>query len=171
MYGFFYGDFAWISISEPGQQDTIVSNVILDGLPNLKISFWDITKTSKFTNLKYGIQDEVLYPPSYSDARRIVNFILKNECRDLIINCAAGYSRSTAVCKFCEDVLGYKWVEGDKDKHWGKSWSDPNPILYQKMVDYYHFPILTYFSDGELVNLTEPGVIINDNRNHEEGDI
>ncbi len=158
-YGFPLGDSAWISISEPGQQDTIASNPILDKYPNLKIAFWDITKPSEYINPKYAIEKEILNPPSYSDARRIVNFILKNDGRNIIVNCALGYSRSTAVCKFCEDVLGYEWVKGYKNEYWGKDWSDPNPVLYQKMVDYYNFPVLSYFSDEEFYSPLKSGVI------------
>lgn len=183
------GDFAWISISEPDQPDTVVSNPILDKYPNLKISFWDTTFNSVLTDIKNGTEIKY-HPPSYSDARKIVNFLLKNDGRDIIAQCAAGYSRSTAICKFCEDVLGYKWLEGEvdtetgpktgiekhvkneKSQYWGKKWSDPNPVLYQKMVDYYNFPILSYFSDEKLDSFSIPpksGVIPSEIKNDEEG--
>lgn len=171
------GDFAWISISEPNQQETIVSNPILDKFPNLKIAFWDITFHSVLTDIKNGVEIKY-HPPTYDNARQIVNFILKNEGRDIIVNCAAGYSRSTAVCKFCEDILGYEWL-GGSDKYlegeskeartlyWGKKWSDPNLVLYQKMVDYYHFPILTYFSDSEFSEPKKSGVRLSEVEIHE----
>lgn len=165
------GDCAWISISEPEQQDTIVSNLVLDKFPKLKIAFWDIIKVDFYTNPKYGIENEELSPPSYSDARQIVNFILKNEGRDFVINCAAGFSRSTAICQFCENILGYKWIEGDIKEHYGKTWSNPNPVLYQKMVDYYHYPILTYFSSVESPDLPQSGVIHLGNNTNEGGNL
>ena len=43
---------AWISISEPGEQNTIVSNPILDSYSNLKIA-----------------PQSALYPPCHKDQR------------------------------------------------------------------------------------------------------
>lgn len=162
------GDFAWISISEPGQQDTVVSNPILDKYPNLKLAFWDTTFNSILTDIKNGT--EVKYcPPTYKDARIIVNFLLKHQGRDIIVNCAVGYSRSTAICKFCEDILGYKWLEGSVEvgndtntQYWGKKWSDPNPVLYQKMVNYYNYPCFDFDEESGVV---PSGITGNEERN------
>lgn len=141
-YGFYSDNCAWISISEPDQEETIASNPILDKLPNLKIAFWDTTFESVLTDVKNG-KEVKYFPPTYADAREIVNFILKNKGKDIISQCAAGYSRSTAVCQFCEDILGYEWIKGKESQYFGKAWSSPNIVLYRKMVDFYQNPVDT----------------------------
>lgn len=116
---------AWISISEPEGTNSIISNPILDNLPNLKISFWDLTKELKRS------EEETLYPPTDDDAKKIVDFIVQNAGKNIIVNCAAGISRSGAVAQFCSDALGYKWLE------FGKKRAVPNSLLYRKMIDYF----------------------------------
>lgn len=117
---------AWISISEPDMPETVVNNVELDKLANLKMSFWDITAPVPGIGL-----GEYFYPPSEKDAQRIVDFIEKNRGKDFLINCQAGISRSGAVCKFLQDCLGYQWVEG-KDR------ARPNKLLVELMKDYFY---------------------------------
>lgn len=60
----------WISISEPNEQRTIVSNKYLDQLPKLKLSLWDLTEAVKW-------KEETLVPPSEGDARKLVDFFSK----------------------------------------------------------------------------------------------
>jgi len=115
---------AWVSINEP-DLDYQTTNPILDKVPNLKMSFWDITTPLDF-------KGEILQPPSDEDAKAIVDFILTNKDRNILVNCAAGVSRSGAVCRFCEDILGYEWLQI------GKELSIPNSVLYTKMVNYYN---------------------------------
>jgi protein-tyrosine phosphatase len=114
----------WISISEPDMPETIVSNSILEQSPHLKISFWDLTEQLQH-------QGEMLQPPSENHASEIVSFIFNNPDRDILINCAAGISRSGAICRYCEDVLGYKWVE------YRKIHAVPNSKLYRMLVDHH----------------------------------
>jgi predicted protein tyrosine phosphatase len=114
----------WVSIGEPEESFTHVSNPALDKLPNLKLQFWDLTKTIEHNG-------EILNPPSDGDARMIVDFILANEGKNILVNCAAGVSRSGAVCMFCQDMLGYEWLQQ------GKRTAVPNTVLYTKMVNCY----------------------------------
>lgn len=117
----------WISIGEPDDQRSIVSGP-LDKVPNLKLCFWDLKSA-----IEHG--GKILYPPNESDARRIVNFLLKHKDNKsvVIINCAAGVSRSGAVAQFCQDFLNYEWNE------FCKSCSVPNSVLYRLMVNYYQY--------------------------------
>ncbi len=121
---FEFTDIAWISISEPKEQNTIVSNPILDSKPNLKLAFWDLNKIVDY-------KGEILHPPNKYDAKKIVDFILANPNKDIVVNCAAGVSRSGAVAQFCADILGYEWLE------FGRKNAAPNSILYRLMVNYY----------------------------------
>jgi len=72
------------------------------------------------------------FPPTEHDALEIVRFLLDNEGKDVITNCAAGISRSAAICKFLESHMGYEWIEGYKKL------SAPNNLLYQLLVGEYH---------------------------------
>ena len=115
---------AWVSICEPDDLNSVVQNEILDDLPKLSISFWDLTQV-----IQHGGQ--TLYPPSPSVAKAIVDFLLSHQEKDIIVNCAAGISRSGAVAQFCEKGLGYEWLEVGKRK------ALPNPVLFELMMDYY----------------------------------
>ena len=119
----------WISISEPGEGDTIASNPILDKLPKLKIPLWDLTKEVEY-------QVKIIGPPTHKDARRIVDFILSYPEHHVIVNCAAGISRSGAVAQFCQDFLGCRWNE------YTKRMAVPNSVLYRRMAEYWFEPIL-----------------------------
>lgn len=122
-------DACWISIHEPtnpkGGVDLHITNEELDKLPNLKVRFWDIDKP---LDLIGGGQ---VMPPSEEDAAQIVDFLLANKGKEVIVNCRAGISRSGAVALFCQDVLKYHW-----DKNC-KSFAIPNMHLYRLMVNYY----------------------------------
>lgn len=116
----------WVSISEPKCDDTIVHNPVFNSIPQLKIAFWDVTKQIKIVG-----QDELVEPPTEFDAKSIVDFILSHKGKNVIVNCAAGISRSGAVARFCHDELGYKWPESE--------WRDtrPNKLLLELMTKYY----------------------------------
>lgn len=117
---------AWISIGEPEKSFQHIQNETLDKCPKLKISFHDLkeaTEDDKKNNL---------FPPTRKIAHKIVRFILDNEDKNIVVNCAAGISRSGAVCKFLEDVLGYKWIE------FGKVLALPNMLLYDLLVEAYN---------------------------------
>ena len=115
----------WISISEPDCLDSVVQNEFLDQLPKLRLSCSDLTNP-----VEHG--GEMLFPPSPSVARAIVDFILSKEGMHVLVNCAAGVSRSGAVAQFCEECLGYEWIE------MGKRSAHPNPVLFGLMKDYYY---------------------------------
>ena len=96
----------------------------MDKLPNLKIELWDLTKEVEYDG-------RVIGPPSEENAAQIVNFILENPGKHIIVNCAAGVSRSGAVAQFCQDCLGYTWP------YYYRSRAVPNMVLYRKMVNFY----------------------------------
>ena len=106
----------WISIGEPEASFTHIFNPILDSLPNLKISFWDLSSPLEGYEM-----------PTEEDCRAIVEFILENKGKRVIVNCAAGISRSGAVARFCEECLGYEWF-GE-----GKGCAIPNIHMFLLM--------------------------------------
>lgn len=113
---------AWISIGEPEESFEHVQNKVLDKLPKLKISFQDL----KEDQIELGD-----FPPSARVAGKIISFILRHPKKRFIVNCAAGISRSAAVCKFLEDYMGYKWVD------FGKEHCAPNMFLYELLIQAY----------------------------------
>ena len=114
----------WVSIGEPDVADSMISSEVLDEIPNLKLAFWDLSQVINHDG-------ENLYPPNESDAKKIVDFILLHRGKEVIVNCAAGVSRSGAVAQFCEDFLDYEW------SNFGKRNSCPNHVLYNLMRDYF----------------------------------
>jgi hypothetical protein len=118
----------WIAIGEPEGTYEEVTNPILDVLPKLHLCFWDLTAPVSAIGQAQGT---LLYPPDYHDARQIVDFILQHKGKHVLVNCAAGVSRSGAVAQFCHDMLGYDWMD------MGRRAAAPNSVLYRKMVDYY----------------------------------
>lgn len=113
----------WISIGEPGLADTVVNNITLDKIPNLKIDFWDIVEPLA----SFIPEDPPFLPPLKEDAAKIIDFILENKGRNFLINCQAGISRSGAICKFLEDNLGYEWDKEGKTRTYKKH--GPNKLL------------------------------------------
>lgn len=123
---------AWISIGEPDIPESIISNRILDALPNLKLSFWDIVEP-----LKSILPEEPPFlPPSEKDAARIVDFLVKNRGKNFLINCQAGKSRSGAICAFLEKHMSYEWLEEGKTRTFKRV--GPNKLLVRMMEDYYY---------------------------------
>lgn len=117
----------WISIQEERKGPT--SNPILDKLPNIKLCFSDLYESEKTYIIGKGY--ETFNPPSKKQAKQLVNFLVKNKGKNVIVNCAAGVSRSGAVAKFCEQSLGYKWDEFGKSNH------DIKNHLFTMMTDYF----------------------------------
>jgi len=70
--------------------------------------------------------------PSLKDDGKIVRFLLKHTDKSVIVNCAAGVSRSGAIAQFCNDFLGYEWEPFCKKN------ADPNHVLYDLMVEYFN---------------------------------
>ncbi len=118
-------NWAWISIGEPEIPDSVISNHILDKLPNLKISFWDTTE------IVHDVLGDAYFPPSEKDAVQIFHFIQENRGKNFIINCKAGISRSGAICKFLEENFDYEWVSV-KDK------ARPNSLLVELLKNEYN---------------------------------
>ena len=108
-------DFVWICISEPGREIAGNINVV-----SLKIEFYDLVEDIDGFNA-----------PTIDDAIKIVDFIEKHKGRNILVNCAAGISRSGAVCKFLEDYCGYEWEK------FGKENSIPNKLLYSLLEEVY----------------------------------
>lgn len=121
--------YAWISIQEPdlgAASFPHIKNKYLDRLNNLKIKFADVS----IPCLKApGI---VHYPPSEADAKQIVDFILANSGKTIIVNCAAGIARSGAICEFLEKYMGYTWPKNFK------RYATPNRVLFNRLAQYYN---------------------------------
>lgn len=132
---------AWISISEPGLQDTVVSNYTLDQCPKLRIAFWDVVDVYHYVNLEKMV-NETAYPPLAHDAKLILNFLKENWDRNIIVNCQAGCSRSGGVADFCEKYLGYDWLEEFKQN------ARPNPTLFKHLGDQYIIQCKTEYEAG-----------------------
>lgn len=112
------GDPVWISIYEPDQPESNIHNAILERHACLKIPMWDLT-----TPVPLVGKGEIAYPPSARDAAQIVGFLEEHKGRNLVVNCAAGVSRSGAVAAFCHFRLGYNWLEI------GREHALPNQVL------------------------------------------
>lgn len=117
----------WISISEPGDEDSVVKKSVLDSCNNLKLAFWDLESIVFYSDPKTKVQ-ETLHPPSFYDAEQIYLFLLRNKNKNIIVNCAAGVSRSGAIARFCSEYLGYEWVEENK------KYAMPNNQLFTSLV-------------------------------------
>jgi hypothetical protein len=131
-------NFAWISIQEEDQPNAAPprfyppsKNQYLDKLNTLKLKFSDVTGVIEEKGLKSFHKSKFYNPPTKRHAKQIVDFILANEGKNFIVNCAAGISRSGAVCKFLHDMMGYDWNE------LGAETPRPNKVLYPMLVEYY----------------------------------
>jgi predicted protein tyrosine phosphatase len=125
-------DWAWISIEEPDTPETRVIHEYLDQVPNLKMSFWDVTSP-----YQYG--GETYEPLCVEQAEQLVDFLVENKEKNIVVNCRAGVSRSGAIAQFCQDFLGHKWLP----KY--KMMAVPNSKVYRYMVDYYQRKYLNSF--------------------------
>lgn len=115
---------AWISIGEPEPSFRHISNEILDKATVLKISFSDFTKLE---DIQSGD-----FPPTKEIADEILNFILENVGKHFVVNCAAGVSRSGAICKFLQDEFDYDWPKYYQDLAY------PNHLLYNLLIESYN---------------------------------
>jgi predicted protein tyrosine phosphatase len=117
----------WISIKEPRRKKSSVQNEILESLPNLKLQFWDIEiPTTDFNSKK------LVYPVDDLTVRKLVYFLKEHEGKNILVNCAAGISRSGAIAKFCENFLSYKLEEQGKDR------LNHNKYVYQKIIQFFY---------------------------------
>lgn len=114
----------WISIEEPDVETSIVNNLAWSNLPKLTLQFWDVTES-------LVLPDYTANPVTEKQVNEILEFLLKYPTHDVIVNCAAGVSRSGAIAQFCQDILSYKWDETTKRK------ATPNHLLYRMLVNQY----------------------------------
>ena len=77
----------WISIAEPDDIRSIISNPILDKCPSLKLSFWDLSK-----DMEYG--GKIIGPPKLPQIAKLVNFLVRHKNKNVIVNCAAEIGRA-----------------------------------------------------------------------------
>lgn len=119
---------AWLSIGEPFCAESFVYNKYLEGSPHLRIAFWDTCEPVE------GLWGEIFEPPTKEQAAEIVDFLEKNRGRNILVNCAAGISRSGAVCAFLEKHFGYEWMEAGKRRTYKKH--GPNLKLLELMENY-----------------------------------
>lgn len=113
--------YAWISIQEPLTRDgnikPHITNEYLDKLPNLKVSFWDIEESQP------GI-----VPASPEVLDELFAFIMTHRDSNIVVNCAAGKSRSGAIAKFCVEKLGHIWDIKSQQR------ADPNLYIYSELI-------------------------------------
>lgn len=101
---FLKDDDVWISIGEPGCDESIRAS-------DFHMDFWDIINpVPAIGGTKYDLKEgEELLPMTEKQAEELYTFLCLNRDKNIVVNCAAGISRSGAVCRFCEDYLGHEW--------------------------------------------------------------
>ena len=87
----------------------------------LTLQFNDVTA-------KMEIHGQSYYPITDRDAVEILDFIDKHRGKDFIVHCAAGISRSAAVCLYLNVMEGYEL----KKNFWQTS--RPNPYVMGKLM-------------------------------------
>ena len=124
----------WISIQEPENNHI---NSKLNAVPHLKLKFHDVTRTTGYINFLTGEEEFVRNPPTTEDAKKIVEFLLEHQGKDVVGNCLMGVSRSGSISKFCVDHLGYTWdKESYKRTHYlGDGIGSENILLYKYLVE------------------------------------
>ena len=123
----------WISIQEP-ENDHIHS--VLDSVPNLKLKFHDVAKTTGYINFLTGEEEFVRNPPTENHAKKIVEFLLEHQGKNIVVNCLMGVARSGSISKFCVTHLKYTWdQESYKRTHYlGDGIGSENVLLYRYLV-------------------------------------
>lgn len=120
-------DGLWIQISEPGKPETLMNDNITG--KKLNFSFWDIESPATDVLTK-----EILPVISAHTCLAIVSSLMlhaRDDKRNVLVNCRAGKSRSTAICKFAEDKLGFTWERRNPDE------IKPNKFVYDSLVAAY----------------------------------
>ncbi len=87
----------------------------------LRLKFSDIGEIIESKGLTY-------HPISREQAKEVISFIEKNKEKNFLINCAAGISRSAAICLFLHLYYGYEL----KDKFW--LLSEPNCFILGRLI-------------------------------------
>jgi len=100
------------------------------------INFWVLQVTGervlelRFADVRAVTQHKDVYlnPMSVHQSHQIIDFIQKWEGFDMVVNCAAGISRSGAIALFLHTNFGYNL----KPNFW--KMSEPNPFCYGTLV-------------------------------------
>ena len=87
--------------------------------------------TLQFSDLVSAVLD--LNPISDSQTVELYNFIVRNKNKHFIVHCAAGVSRSAAICLFIHYVFGHELLENFWDI------SHPNYFVLGKLIGYHKF--------------------------------
>jgi predicted protein tyrosine phosphatase len=87
----------------------------------LRVRFSDVTCDYEFKGKKIS-------SISVNTAHEIINFIEKNHNKNAIVHCAAGISRSSAICMFLHLVHGYELKENFF------ATSEPNPFVLGRLL-------------------------------------
>lgn len=114
---------AWLSIGEPGIDKSLIKNPSLSNLDFLFIQFWDVEK--EIISL-----DDIYLPATDEQIKTMLEFLLRNQGKNILVNCAAGVSRSGAVAKFCNENFNHYWISNGKLK------AIPNNYIYNKLCDF-----------------------------------
>lgn len=115
----------WISIGEPELPESVINNPVLNKIPSLHIQFWDVEINT------FGVFNEKYPVASDEEIKTIFEFISKHKDKNILVNCAAGISRSGAIAAFCSDILGYNWIGVGLER------AVPNKYIYNKLIKYY----------------------------------
>lgn len=101
---FLKDDDVWISIGEPYCPESIRES-------DFHMDFWDIEYSiPAIGGTKFDLDEgETLDPMTEEQAGELFAFLVQIKDKNIVVNCLAGISRSGAICRFCEDYLGYEW--------------------------------------------------------------
>ena len=120
-------NFVMISINEEHSPPVPLSFSATDRV--LRVHFTDITADEKDKGVTYRpIQDQ--------DAHAIIKFVKEHKDKNFIVHCAAGVSRSSAVCFYIHTIYGHEL----RKSFWFLS--EPNPFVLGKLLIEHHRPII-----------------------------
>lgn len=78
-------------------------HLLPDGPHILNLNFDDVVED------EYEYEGHIFRTISYDEAREILDFVMKEKGRDIVIHCKAGKSRSQAVARFIVDCFPDDW--------------------------------------------------------------
>jgi len=78
-------------------------------------SSWDDILQIRFDDVEngFGLKDKKYKPMDMSDAKEILDFVIKNIDKDIFISCDAGLSRSPAILVALEQIFNGRDVSDD----------------------------------------------------------
>lgn len=115
---------AWLSIGEPGVDKSLIKNPSLSNLDFLFIQFWDVEK-------EITAWDDTYPPATDEQIKTMLDFLKRNKDKNILVNCAAGISRSGAIAKFCNEKFNHHWMLN------GKGNAIPNNYIYSRLCAHY----------------------------------